>query len=494
MCAVYAFDLPSRALTRRHLCYALDPFMVLTLRARHAPSRPSDMSESKQVLCIDPNPGDLGIGALLTGRGLSVDLTEASSRDGVQTALEQPERWDLILCNAVSFEQLGVDALLAAAKDESDASLVLLKSTDSDLSSGQSYGLGAADLVRRDDRDHLFAVCERELGHSALRREIRQLRGAAMRVDAGAVRPPLMLATIQDLSPAGRQKKSDAAAGDGSSASRAGAVGPDRISDRARIRALIDAGGLTLEFQPIICLRGEEEPRSMFETLVRLKDGAGNLLMPGEFLPVVAAAGWMPKIDTWIFRRALKTLREMQDSGSEQTILFINVATETLRCEETSKALGAFVSAARLTSGSVVVEVRKSAFSDAAASTDRLARLLKAKQHGLLVEDAGVDDCSFLAKHSDVVTHIKLDRAMTQGLVERRLSQESVADLVQCARAEGIRVIALAVDNAELLPMLFAIGVDAIQGHFVSMPYQTLMYPSIQRVESSSNPPWQGST
>jgi EAL domain-containing protein (putative c-di-GMP-specific phosphodiesterase class I) len=55
-----------------------------------------------------------------------------------------------------------------------------------------------------------------------------------------------------------------------------------------------------------------------------------------------------------------------------------------------------------------------------------------------------------------------------------------------------MRVIALAVDNAALLPMLFSAGVDAIQGHFISMPYQNLMYPSIQRVEASAAPTWHG--
>ncbi len=453
------------------------------------------MSESKHLLCIDLKAADIGLGALLAGRGLPAELTEASSRDSVLTALEQPERWDLILCDAESFQKLGVEALLVAVKDALDASLVLLKATDSPLSSAQGYELGAADLVRRDDPDHLLAVCERELGHCTMRREIRQLRRAAIRGDADAdAGRPMMLATIQDLSPSGRQKKIKAAAAEGASTPRAGLVAEGSASERARIRALIDAGGLTLEFQPIICLRGDQEQRSMFETLVRLKDGAGNLLMPGDFLSVVETAGWMAKIDTWIFRRALKTLKDIQDTGSEKTVLFINLATETLRCKETSKALGAFVSAARLAPGSIVVEVRKSAFTDAAESTERFGRLLKLNHHGLLVEDAGVEDCDFLSKHSDVVTHIKLDRAMTQGLVERRLSQESVADLVKCVRAEGMRVIALAVDNAELLPLLFAVGVDAIQGHFVSMPYQTLMYPSIQRVESSSNPPWQGSS
>ncbi len=440
------------------------------------------MSKAKQILCIDPEPSDLRIAALLNRQGLAVDLTEASSPESLRSAMERPDWWDLILCDAASLEDLGVEAALALVRDELDASLILVKAAESGLSVKQGRHLGAADLVVREDMEHLLLVCERELRSCALRKEVRSLRRTkgGYEQDMGK---SVMLATIHDLSRTARPGNADPPTP--ASAGRS-------VADQGRIRSLIDAGGLTLEFQPIISLRAQEEHRSMFETLVRLKDDAGKLLMPGEFLPIVESAGWMSKIDLWILRRALATLQEMQEGGAQDAVLFINVATETLRSEETAKALGAFVSAARLARGSVVIEVRKSAFTEVPAALERFSRVLKAKNHGLLIEDAGVGDCDFLMQHSDLITHVKLDRTMTLGLVERRVPQEAVNELVQCARKAGMRVIALAVDNAELLPMLFAAGVDAIQGHFVSMPYQNLMYPSIQRVESSSAPPWQG--
>ena len=442
------------------------------------------MSKAKQILCIDPEPSDLRIAALLNRQGIAVDLTEVTSPEGLRNALERPDWWDLILCDGASVESLGVEAVILSIRDGLDASLVLVKAAESPLSAKQGHRIGAADLVVRDDLDHLLMVCERELQSCALRKELRGLRRSAGILDQGAPRS-VMLATIHDLSPTARPGNDDAA-------SNAPAVGESPVADQARIRALIDAGGLTLEFQPIISLSTHEEHRSMFETLVRLKDDTGKLLMPFEFLPILESAGWMSKIDLWILRRALATLQEMQECGAQDAVLFINVATETLSSTETAKALGAFISAARLARGSVVIEVRKSAFTDARAALERFARVLQAKNHGLLIEDAGVKDCAFLAEHRDLITHVKLERAMTQGLVERRVPQDAVKALVQCAKKEGMRVIALAVDNAELLPMLFAAGVDAIQGHFVSMPYRNLMYPSIQRVESSSGPAWQG--
>lgn len=442
------------------------------------------MSKAKQILCIDPEPSDLRIAALLNRKGIAVDLTEVSSRESLRGALERPNWWDLILCDGESVEGLGVETAILPFRDELDASLVLVKAAESPLSMQQGHRLGAADLVVRDAIEHLLMVCERELQSCALRKELRVLRRTAGLLDQGAPQS-VVLATIHDLSRTARPGKDDAPP-------TTAALGESPAADQARIRALIDAGGLTLEFQPIISLSTHEEHRSMFETLVRLKDDTGKLLMPYEFLPVLESAGWMTKIDLWILRRALATLQEMQEGGAQDAVLFINVATETLSSEVTAKALAAFISAARLARGSIVIEVRKSAFSDARSALERFARSLQAKNHGLLIEDAGVEDCAFLAEHRDLITHVKLERTMTQGLVERRIPQEAVNALVQCAKKEGMRVIALAVDNAELLPMLAAAGVDAIQGHFVSMPYRNLMYPSIQRVESSSRPAWQG--
>lgn len=439
------------------------------------------MIEPKHILCIAPEPTDLSVGVLLEQRGILVDLTEASFRETLRGALERPGKWDLILCDALRYQELGVETLVESLRGQLDASLVLLTSADSQVQRKALLQLGSADLVARDDKEHLLMVCERELVSCAMRKEIRGLRRASHEL-AQSSAESIVLPTIQDLSPAAHNR-----------------VGHLQVTtpsppamDPARIRSLIDSGGLVLEFQPIIWLRGNEANRGMFETLVRLRDESGGLLMPGEFLPVVATAGWMSKIDLWILRRALSTLQEMQTRGGLDAVLFINVATETLCAESTAKAIGAFISVARITPGSVVVEVRKSAFTEAADALGRLTRLLKAKQHGLLVEDAGIEDCPFIKEHRDLITHIKLERAMMQGLVERYVSQEAVNTLVGCAKHEGMRVIALAVDNAALLPMLFGAGVDAIQGHFISMPYQNLMYPSIQRVEASAAPAWHG--
>jgi len=442
------------------------------------------MTKTRQILCIDPEPSELRIAALLNRRGIPASLTEATVPNAIQEALSRCAWWDLILCDAAAYRELEASNSHAELMKDADASLILLQTREGGaLTPAAAHRLGAADIVQRGDMDHLLMVCERELQNCATRKELRQVReqGASGTV----AKAPLMLATINDM---GKMNKPEppkpAAAAASHRQIEADTQGQDRI------KALIDAGGLTLEFQPIISFQPQEEHRGMFEALVRLKDDDGKVLPPSEFLPIAERAGWMGKIDLWIFRRVLATLEQMQQGGHPDAVLFVNVATSTLASERLVDALGAFATTANLSPGSLVVEVRKAAFVEAAAGLERLIERLRAKHHGLLVEGAQLEDCAVLAQHRDLITHIKLDRTVAEGLVEGRIPQSRLGEFVQCARREGVRIIALAVESAELLSLLFASGVDAIQGHFVSQPYSDLVYPSVQQVEASSAVRW----
>ncbi len=431
------------------------------------------MTKVKKILCIHPEPSELRISALLNRQGLPVDLTEASLAEALADALDQPHWWDLILCDAVAFFDQGIATRLDVVKDGLDASLVLLKDSASDLAPVDGFRCGAADVVSRDDMDHLLMVCEREIKNAQVRKQLRH--SVAYTSAAGVDR--LAFATISDLSRPADTRLNE-------SASRHAKADP---LDLNRIRSLIDAGGLVLEYQPIISLKASDEHRNMFEALVRLKDESGCLRLPDAFLPIVIEAGLMDKIDLWIVRQTIAVLEQMQSNGARDATLFVNLATETLMSEQMVRAIGAFISAAHITPGSIVIEVRKSAFTQANDGLNRLAAILKANRHGLLVEDPALDDCAFLAAHRDLITHLKLSRETTRELTEGLAPKNALNTLVKCAHQKGMRVIALAVEHTDLMPMLLAARVNAIQGNFLSMPNRTLIYPSVRLIGSGSD-------
>ncbi|AGA92040.1 EAL domain-containing protein [Thioflavicoccus mobilis 8321] len=438
------------------------------------------MDKVKQILCIDPEPPELRLETLLNQRGIAASLTEAARPEQLREALSRPDWWDLILCDATSYLEQGVEELVTGVRDALAASVVLLRQPGGELTPAAGYHRGADDVVEHGDMDHLTMVCERELRNATTRKA---LRAAAGRREAPA---SLTLATISDLS--STRHRTAARAGAGTSAHAAAGAGE---SEEARIKALIDAGGLSLEFQPIITFRTRQKPRPMFEALARLKDETGRVLLPGEFLPIVERAGWMDKVDLWLFRQVLTTLEEMREDGHRDAILFVNVATQLLRSKQSVEALGTFATAAHTSPGSLVVEFQKSAFEEEAALAGLrdLSKRLRTRQHGLLVENIRTEDRAFLSRHRDLITHVKLDRALAQDLAEGRLAQPALAELIRGAKRDGFCVIALAVESATLLSTLFSAGVDAIQGHFVSLPHAELVYPTVQEIEAST-PAW----
>ncbi|MBN2887548.1 MAG: EAL domain-containing protein [Chromatiaceae bacterium] len=427
-------------------------------------------------------------------RSLDVEALALSSSESLPEALGDPGYWDLVLCEAGIFFDWGFDEQLREIASELDASLVLMKPRGSQLSPAEGFRWGAADVVQRGDTDHLLMVCERELQNCFLRKRLRRLNGSP-RSMPGAVGRSMSSRSVEQTLPVQDLVDADSVMLAPDQPSELIIHQDEEVPERSalpahlRIKSLIDAGGLTLEFQPIVSLKASGDSRSLFETLVRLRDESGNLMMPGEFLPIVAEAGWMGKIDLWIYRRALSILSQIRrkSRSRQNTVLFVNLATETLRSPQLVKALCGFTAAAKINPGSIVIELHKSALLEAPESVETLSRMLHQGEHGILLEDPGVKDCSFLEGIKNLVSYVKLQRTITQGLADGSIPQEDVVRLVSCAHQHRIQVIALSVDTAGLLPMMFTAGVDAIQGHFVSMPYQDLHHPNMHRVESGES-------
>jgi hypothetical protein len=286
------------------------------------------MKKVKKLLCIHPEPAELRISALLNRKGLAVELTEADTPASIERSLQHPTWWDLILCDEQAFGSLDIAPRLAEHANRLDASLILLKSSGSPLTPAKGFVLGAADVVVRDDIDHLLTVCERELQACKDRKQLRDLRHSVLPLDSES-RRPVVLATISDLSSRLQHARSSEPES-------------ERL-DPARVKSLIEAGGLVLEYQPIVSFRADQEHRNMFETLVRLKDERGHVLLPGAFLPLVAEAGWMGKIDLWIVGQSLVLLQRMQAVGTRDMTLFLNLANQTLRSEQIVEAIGSAI-------------------------------------------------------------------------------------------------------------------------------------------------------
>jgi EAL domain-containing protein (putative c-di-GMP-specific phosphodiesterase class I) len=73
------------------------------------------------------------------------------------------------------------------------------------------------------------------------------------------------------------------------------------------------------------------------------------------------------------------------------------------------------------------------------------------------------------------VNYVKIDGALMQGLANDRPLQDQVKTLVQQARAHGITTIAERVEDANTMAVLWQLGIEFIQGYFVSSPEDVVL-------------------
>jgi len=70
---------------------------------------------------------------------------------------------------------------------------------------------------------------------------------------------------------------------------------------------------------------------------------------------------------------------------------------------------------------------------------------------------------------------VKIDGSLMQGLANDRLLQEQVKALVDEAKAHGITTIAERVEDANTMAVLWQLGIEFIQGYFVSSPEEVVL-------------------
>ncbi len=442
------------------------------------------MSKRYEILCLGVDPAGLGVGIRPLVPGVGLEFAVAMDRGSLRQAFVKPYRWDLILCRSSAFYDLAVDQLLRELAGKIDASLILVRPPESALSPAEAARRGAADLVQHGDREHLEAVMVRELTTTQLRKTLRKWRND----DAAAGQPsapPDPQAVVPSFAVGSSLLDNDNDDG-GAAASPAppAETAEEGALDDKQVKLLIEAGGLTLEYQPIVQLAQDgSQQAAMFEALLRLRGEDGQLLAPARFFPVATKYQWLGKLDLWVYRRALPILEKIQGAGTPETLLFANLSTESLESPKVMEAILGTITEARIECGSLIVELSIDALTRAPAAVAQFQQALKRQGHKLLLQNLQAGDLKTLRQHLELIDYVKLGPHIIHGLETREMDRLALQEIIRAVKDRGVIVIALAVESADMLPALYASGVDFIQGHFVSKPLGDMAYPDAVSVD-----------
>lgn len=222
--------------------------------------------------------------------------------------------------------------------------------------------------------------------------------------------------------------------------------------------------------QQIISLQDAEGDH--FEILLRM-NGPNGEVTPGYFLPVAESNGLMPAIDRWVINRVIGMLAGRADESPAPRI-FVKLEAQSLSDPTLVPWLREQLQANDLAAGSLVLEMPESRVLTSLKPVQTFVEQLKPLGVAFALEQFGSGLNSFqLLKHVDA-DYLKIDRNFMADLPQHEDNRVKVADICSQARERGKLTVAEWVEDAASTSILFACGVDFVQGNFLREPEMVL--------------------
>lgn len=219
---------------------------------------------------------------------------------------------------------------------------------------------------------------------------------------------------------------------------------------------------LELAFQPIVSVIGGDHIQ--YQTLVRLRDGSGQLHTAAEIVPLAERAGLVHEIDRRVMTRAVAILGEQRATKSAR--LFVPQAARSLGQDDYAEWLLTSLRDLGIEGKQLVIDVRLA---------DALVHSVLLREFCQRMVGAGVRLClgQFQTNpEADALlsqlplSYVRLSPHYT-GKIDQQAIQDEMRLVIDRAHLLGLQVIGQHVEDPQTAATLWLSGIDFIQGDLV---------------------------
>jgi len=227
-----------------------------------------------------------------------------------------------------------------------------------------------------------------------------------------------------------------------------------------------------LLFQPIISLRGAGGEH--YETLLRMRGDTDELELPDNFLETLGPCAGHAKLDRWILLEATRRLANSRAGGND-TRLLINLTVNALLDDGLAAWLGVALKAAGLPGSSLILQLRETDVVNYLRPAKIFADALRQLGCHLSIGGFGRVQDPLKTLKNTPADWVQIDGDYTRSL-QTGGDAQALKALVGAVGELDIRVIVPFVENAQVLAVLWQVGADFIQGHYLQAPSRDMDY------------------
>jgi diguanylate cyclase (GGDEF)-like protein/PAS domain S-box-containing protein len=242
-----------------------------------------------------------------------------------------------------------------------------------------------------------------------------------------------------------------------------------RLELETDLRRALERGEFRLHYQPLHDADGSRVVGC--EALLRWDHPRRGLLAPGSFLDVAEETNLTVPLGAWVLEEACRQVRAWEAAGgpARQVHVAVNLSRRQLLGPGLVNAVRRTLRETGLAPHRLTLEITENVLMQDADAAVAVLDELKRLGVRLVMDDFGTGYSSLSYLRRFPLDGLKIDRAFVMGMDERE-NLELVRTIISLARNLRLDVVAEGVEDARQWRQLRALGCDAVQGYFFSVP------------------------
>lgn len=242
-----------------------------------------------------------------------------------------------------------------------------------------------------------------------------------------------------------------------------------RLVMETALRHALKNDEFVLHYQPIIDLQGGSIVG--VEALVRWRrDGANDLVYPGDFIDIAEDTGLILSIGRWVLRQACRQMHQWhrQFPRRKPLIISVNISARQFIQVNLVEQIQQILAETQIDPNSLRLEMTESVMMSDIEQTINILSQLRALGVRFSMDDFGTGYSSLSYLHRFPIDVLKIDRSFVMRMNEDNSRLHIVQTIMALARNLGIEVVAEGAETEMQVDHLRNLGCDFVQGFFFS--------------------------
>jgi diguanylate cyclase (GGDEF)-like protein/PAS domain S-box-containing protein len=235
-----------------------------------------------------------------------------------------------------------------------------------------------------------------------------------------------------------------------------------RLRAQGELRTALIEKQFVMHYQPVVALDGSR--LTQFEALVRWEHPTRGLLLPADFLPIMAESGTIVVLGQWIIDTVCEQIATWRRTYGGDLSVSVNLSHREFWSERLLLTVTQALSRHDIPPSCLILEITESVM----MSDPEAARQIMADLHAggirMHIDDFGTGQSSLHALRAFPVDALKIDRSFIHQLDVDTQTTELVRLIVGMGQTLGLDVVAEGVETTEQAESLRAAGCSSAQG------------------------------